>query len=67
LFQIYTTRLYEFLDGLNSSLVHSAGKLWPFMAMGIIYPGSAFVEEFLPSFGFGAIIWATHIKTNQGL
>jgi len=37
--------------GLKSSLTQPAGEVWPAIAMGIIYPGLAFVGvEFLPIF-----------------
>ena len=46
-------KAFQFLEGWNSSLAQSAGESWPVMAMGIKYPGSAFVEvEFLPHFWF---------------
>jgi len=50
---LQTTRFFLSLEGLNSSIVKSAGELWPVIAMGIIYPGSVFVGvEFLPIFLF---------------
>jgi len=57
-FLLKTTWLHESLEGLNGSLAHSDGELWPATVRGGIPPRSAFVgAKFWPFFVFWPIIF----------
>jgi len=60
---LQATRPFPSLEGLNSSLAQSAGWV---MAMGIIYPESAFVGvEYLLIFVFWTMIFAPDMLESQ--
>ena len=55
-FLLQTAWLHESLEGLNGSLAHSDGELWPATVRGGIHPRLAFLgAKFWPFFGFWAI------------
>jgi len=65
-FFIASYKISPCLVGLKSSLTQPAGEVWPAIAMGIIYPGLAFVGvEFLPIFSLWAVVLAPDILERQ--
>ena len=65
-FLLQTTWLYKSLEGLNGSLAHSDGELWPASVRGGIHPRLAFVgAKCWPFFGFWAIILDSDMLTSQ--